>query len=337
MALGNKTNSAPPEKPSAKQTFEPAVETQAPSPKKGMAARIPSMSGNKYAVALNQIAVSLKESKHAMSMAQMLVKLMPNGAHMRADVVGMIMAQLSMKAAIKKWGQEAEYTITKEMKQLHWCDSYKPKHWHGLTKKQNQQILEFHIFVEQKRDGLIKARKAISGNKQSNYITKEDVSSPTVIAMAVMLTCVIDAQEDRDIAVVDIPNAFVQTVVNEEDADHCVIVCIRGPQVDILVSIAPDVYGPYVSTNKSGKKVLIVECLNAIYGRMVAALLYYKKFVKSLTKHGFKLNPHDGCVANNIVKGKQVTICFHVDDCKISHEYSEVVDEMIKYSRMAQE
>jgi hypothetical protein len=53
-------------------------------------------------------------------MAQILVKLMPNGAHRRADVVGMIIAQLSMKAAINKFGLEAEYTITKEMKQLHW-------------------------------------------------------------------------------------------------------------------------------------------------------------------------------------------------------------------------
>ena len=107
---------------------------------------------------------------------------------------------------------------------------------------------------------------------------------PTVTAEAVMLTCVIDAQEDRDSAVVDIPNAFVQTVVDEEDADHCVIVHIRGPLVDILVSIVPDVNGPYISMNKSGQKVLIVECLNAVYGTMVAALLYYKKFVKSLTK-----------------------------------------------------
>jgi hypothetical protein len=91
--------------------------------------------------------------------------------------------------------------------------------------------------------------------------------------------------------VVDIPNAFVQTVVSKEDADHRVIVHIRGPLVDILVSIAPDVYGLYVSTTKTGQKVLTVECLNAIYGTMVAALLYYKKFVKSLVKQGFKLNP----------------------------------------------
>ncbi len=108
------------------------------------------MKGNKYAVALTQIATSLNGSKHAVSMAQMSVKLMSKGAHRKADTVGMIMAQLSMKAAIKKWDQEAEYTITKEIKQLHWHDSCKPKHWHELTKKQKEQILEPHIFVEQK-------------------------------------------------------------------------------------------------------------------------------------------------------------------------------------------
>ncbi len=109
---------------------------------------------------------------------------------------------------------------------------------------------------------------------------------------------------------VDIPNAFVQTVVSKEDADHRVSVHIRGPLVDISVSIAPDVYGSYVSTTKTGQKVLIMECLNAVYGTMVAALLYYKKFVKSLVKQGFKLNPYDGCVINKIVKGKQITLWF---------------------------
>ena len=125
-----------------------------------------------------------------------------------------------------------------------------------------------------------------------------------------------------------------QHVGSEEDADHRLIVRIRGPLVDILVSrIAPDVYGPYVSTTKTGQKVLIVECLNDVYGTMVAALLYYKKFAKSLVKQGFKLNPYDGCVANKIVKGKQITMCFHVDDCKLSHESSKVVNKTIKWLR----
>ncbi len=109
---------------------------------------------------------------------------------------------------------------------------------------------------------------------------------------------------------VDIPNAFVQTVVSEEDADHRVIVRIRGPLVDILVSIALDIYGPYVSTTKNGQKVLIVECLNAACGTMVAALLYYKKFVKSLVKQGFKIYPYDGCVANKMSKGSRLPCVF---------------------------
>jgi hypothetical protein len=173
------------------------------------------MKGNKYAVAMTQITMTLHGSQDALFMAQRSVKLMSKGLHRCADVVGMIMAQLSFKAAIKKGGEVAEQAITMEMKQLHWRNSYKPMHWHELTKAQKERILESHIFAEEKRDGKIKARKVVNGNKQRDYITKEDVSSPTVSAEAVMLTCVIDAVEGRDVAIIDVPNAFVQTVVED--------------------------------------------------------------------------------------------------------------------------
>jgi hypothetical protein len=75
-----------------------------------------------------------------------------------------------------------------------------------------------------------------------------------------MLTFMTNALKDQDIVVINIPNAntFVQTV--HEDEDPHVIVHIRGPLVDILVSIALDVYGPYVSTNKAAQKVLVRIC-----------------------------------------------------------------------------
>jgi len=118
-------STAPTEEPSAEPPTEPRVETLAPSPKKVMAAQnarsrkqpekyVPSMKGNNYTVALTQIAASLKGSKHAMSMAQMSVKLTSKGEHRKADTVGMIMAQLSMKAAIKKWGQELSMPLQKK-------------------------------------------------------------------------------------------------------------------------------------------------------------------------------------------------------------------------------
>jgi len=37
-----------------------------------------------------------------------------------------------------------------------------------------------------------------------------------VSSKAVMLTCIINANENRDVAIVDIPNAFIQTVVEDE-------------------------------------------------------------------------------------------------------------------------
>ena len=206
---------------------EAVTETAVETPNVGMAARnarnrkqpekyVPSMQGNKYQVALAQMTSSLGASDTSMAYAQMSVKLMNTGTHRRSDVVGMVMAQVSLKAAIKKWGKEAVDSVGKEMKQLHWRNSFKPMHWKSLTADQRKKVLESHIFVERKRDGTLKARQVAGGNKQRGYIMKEDASSPTVSTEAVMLTCVIDANENRDVAIVDIPNAFVQTVVEDE-------------------------------------------------------------------------------------------------------------------------
>ncbi len=146
---------------------------------------------------------------------------------------------------------------------------------------------------------------------------------------AVLLTCVVDANKNRNVAIIDTPNTFVQTVV--EDEKDKALICIHSPSVDILVSIALDVYGPYVMVAKKGKKQLLAQCLTALYGTMVASLLYYKKFVKSLKSKGFKLNPYDPYVASKQVKGEQLTVCFHLDDCKISHLIPNIVAKIIEW------
>ena len=123
---------------------EPIDEPEAASPKAGMAARkacnrkqlqkyIPSMQGNKYQVALAQITTSLGASGTSMAHAKLSIKLMNKGFHQCADIVGMVMAQVLLKAALKKWGKEAEESVGKEMKQLHWQNSFKPMHWKSLT------------------------------------------------------------------------------------------------------------------------------------------------------------------------------------------------------------
>ena len=130
--------------------------------------------------------------------------------------------------------------------------------------------------MKQKRNGDIKGRTVAGGNKQRGYIDKEESSSPTVTTESVLLTSIVDAEEGRETAIVNIPNAFIQTVV--EDKEKRVIIRITGLLVDFLCKIAPDVYTDFITVGKNGVKQLLVECLNALYGTMVASLLYYKKF-----------------------------------------------------------
>ena len=77
--------------------------------------------------------------------------------------------------------------------------------------------------------------------------------------------------------------------------------------MDLLVEMAPEVYGPYV-VFENGKKVLYVEALRALYGMLIASLLWYKKFRGDLQEVGFKFNPYDACVANKLVRGKPHTV-----------------------------
>ena len=62
---------------------------------------------------------------------------------------------------------------------------------------------------------------------------------------------------------------------------------------------------------------------------MQSVLLWYQTFKGCLEDIGFKLNPYDPCVANRDINGKQCTICWYVDDAKISHVDKTVVDWVI--------
>jgi hypothetical protein len=197
--------------------------------------------------------------------------------------MGVILTNMSIKQSIAKLGLEPTMKSSKaEMKQIHMRDSFKPKHYHELTSKDKARMVESFIFLKEKKDGTLKARAVLGGNVQREYITKDEVSSPTAYTEAVILTAIVNAKEKRDVATVDLPNAFCQTVITDADAEHCIIVRLRGALVNMLVDISLKMYSPYVTTNKKGEKVLLVKCMNALYGSMVASLMFYKKLVKAL-------------------------------------------------------
>jgi hypothetical protein len=146
---------------------------------------------------------------------------------------------------------------------------------------------------------------------------------------------VVDAKERREVVTIDIPNAFVETKLENEEVKA--IMRLRGKLAELIVRVAPEVYKKYVFVNKKGETVLYVKLLNALCGVLKAALLFYQKLINDLIGIGFKLNPYDLCVANKMVNGKQMTLCWHVDDMKVSHFVTKRVDDMIKWLRMKYE
>ena len=80
-----------------------------------------------------------------------------------------------------------------------------------------------------------------------------------------------------------------------------------------------------------GVKQLIVQCQKLIYGTMTESLLYYNKFRKRLEDERCGFNPYGPFVANKIIKGSHMNVCFHVEYCKLSHNYPKVVGNTITW------
>ena len=88
--------------------------------------------------------------------------------------------------------------------------------------------------------GMAKAPTCVNGSKQRLWTDKEDLASPTVLLELVMITSVIDAKEGCEVAIIDIPNAFVQTKMEGER----VIMKMRGK---LLESERTDVFHTIVA------------------------------------------------------------------------------------------
>jgi Reverse transcriptase (RNA-dependent DNA polymerase) len=127
----------------------------------------------------------------------------------------------------------------------------------------------------------------------------------------------------RDVATIDIPSAFMQAFI-----DEIVHIKFDNELIDLLCEVDPSLK-QYVSY-ENGKRVLYTKLNKALYGTVQASRLFWERISSFLIeRNGFERNPYDFCVVNKTVNGKQLTIVWYVDDLKISHVDSSVVDSMI--------
>ena len=91
---------------------------------------------------------------------------------------------------------------------------------------------------KEKRDGTIKGRSCENGSNQKQYLKEgESVASPTCALESYMTSLVIDAYEERDIAIYDIPGAYLHAEMPE---DKTMILKLKGKFVSIICDINPE-------------------------------------------------------------------------------------------------
>ena len=102
----------------------------------------------------------------------------------------------------------------------------------NTTAKEGKEALEAVALMKVKRTGYLKSRVCANGKKQRWHLTgDEDYSSPTAMLESIILTLVIDAMENRDIAIVAIPGAYLHALLPE---GKTVLLVLRDDLVNIM-------------------------------------------------------------------------------------------------------
>jgi hypothetical protein len=176
------------------------------------------------------------------------------GMHGFSDLEHIALTQYNVKWGLEIYGQAASAAVMKEMKQLHDRKTIRPQASKDLTMKEKRKALTYLMFIKEKRCGTIKACGCADGRKQRLYKTKEDTSSPTVRTESLLLSCMIDAKEQRQVMTCDVPRTFMQV-----DVDEVVHVRLVGPLAILPTKVDSTLYTKYMTTEK-GKPVLYVSC-----------------------------------------------------------------------------
>ena len=229
---------------------------------------------------------------------------------------------------MKVFGDRAKQGGYKELKQLNDREVFTPRLVTELTTDEKRKAQEAMLLVTEKKDKSVKGRMCYNGKETRIWHDKDASHSPTVSNEGLNITMAIDAKEGRDKMTADIPNAFVQTPMPKANIGDRVIMKVTGSLVRLLVELDTKKFESFVVV-ENRKPVLYLEVNKAIYGMLVAALLWHKKFRKDLESIGFVFNNYDPCICNREVDGKQHTVRFHVDDLMSSHVDPKVNDEFL--------
>ena len=150
-----------------------------------------------------------------------------------------LVQQYNFKKGLELFGDRAEAATTKELQQIHDVGTYVPQDVKELIRAERLKALSALMFIVEKRNGDIKARKCAVGSNQRTFpgYVKSEWASPTVSTDGVIIISAIEAHQGRDIAVIGLPNAFLNADNNEQT-----LMLLKEKLAELMVQIDPQLY-----------------------------------------------------------------------------------------------
>ena len=181
-----------------------------------------------------------------------------------------VFTQMTAKKGFKQFGTKAVAAMIKEFTQLNegavpGKPVVEPTDASTLTDTEKKKALRAVNLIKEKWNGDIKGRSCVDGSTQRRYLKQdESMSSPTASLESLLITLLIDAYEERDVATFDVPGAYLQASLAPRDDGERVLMKLVGDFVDIMCKVNPEHEKNIIYEN--GQKVLYMEILQAIYG-----------------------------------------------------------------------
>lgn len=178
-----------------------------------------------------------------------LSQVNPDSHLFHSDLDEVCFTQSSLTRGLELFEAAGEASDKDELSQLHGRETFIPIPMESIPMQDRIKVLEYHLFLEKKRDGIVKVRLAEGVNKQREFTSKYDVVSPTFTYESVFITSTIEEAESRDVDTFDIPNAFIQEGVSDTET---IYMCLSGRLAKMVAKIYPDVYKQYLYVTCKG-------------------------------------------------------------------------------------
>ena len=147
---------------------------------------------------------------------------------------------------------------------------------------------------------LMKGRLVASGNEVDLALyTRDEVSSPTVSSLSVMLMIAAASYHNADIGAIDFPRAFLFVTLGKH----------RYMWLGAILHDAPE-WRRYVKTNGT----MMVKVKGTLYGFAESGKRWYDHLSAFLLESGYSRSTVDPCVFFRIDGDHRIMLSLHVDD-----------------------